>query len=100
MKVPVGDLALVPWNGVHKAQLSLFVSVRDGEGGARPVQKLPFHLDIPDDQLEEARGQEAVHSLPLIVRPGDRLAVVGVRDDFAAQESAVRLELGPWSGDV
>ncbi len=99
VKIPVTDLALVPWDGVNKAQLSLFVSVRDGEGGARPVQKLPFHLDIPDDQLEDARAQEAVHRLALIVRPGDLQAVVGVRDDFAAQESAVRLELGQWSGD-
>ena len=98
VKVPVSKLVLLPRGESHAAQISFFVSVKDKAGGARPVQKLPFHLNIPADKLAEARGREAVYQLPLVVRPGDLQAVVGVRDDFAAEESAVRLELGRWSG--
>ncbi len=98
VKVPIGRLVLLPRGETHAAQVSFFVSVKDKAGGARPVQKLPFHLNIPADKVAEARGREAVYQLPLVVRPGDLQAVVGVRDDFAAEESAVRLELGPWSG--
>ncbi len=98
IKVPIGKLVLLPRGAAHAAQVSFFVSVRDKAGGARPVQKLPFHLNIPADKVAEARGREAVYRLPLLLRPGDLQAVVGVRDDFAAEESAVRLELGRWSG--
>ena len=98
VKLPIAKLVLLPRGETHAAQVSFFVSVRDKAGGARPVQKIPFHLNIPADKLAEARAREAVYPLPLVVRPGDLQAVVGVRDDFASEESAVRLELGRWSG--
>jgi hypothetical protein len=97
VKIPVEKLVLLPQGGTHSARLSFFVSVKGKGGDPRPVQKIPFHLPIPADKVEEARTQEAAYPLELVLRPGDLQAVVGVRDDFAAQESAVRLDLDRWA---
>lgn len=98
VKIPVDQLVLLPRGSTHAAQLSFFVSVKGAGGDPRPVQKIPFHLPIPADKVEEARGQDASYPLELVIRPGDLQAVVGVRDDFASQESAVRLDLDRVSG--
>ena len=93
VKIPIGQLALVPKEDKHSVQVSFFVSVKSAEGDPRPVQKIPFHLHIPADRLEDARGREAAYPLEIVVRPGDLQAVVAVRDDYAARESAVRIDL-------
>jgi VWFA-related protein len=98
VKIPVGNLVLLPQGATHSAQLSFFVSVKGRGGDPRPVQKIPFYLPIPADQVEEARSHEAAYPLALVIRPGDLQAVVGVRDDYASQESVVRLDLDRWAG--
>ena len=98
VKIPVGKLVLLPQGPNHSAQLSFFVSVKDKGGDPRPVQKIPFHLPIPADKVDEAKGREAAYPLPLVVRPGDLQAVVGVRDDYASQDSVVRMDLDRFSG--
>ena len=93
LEIPVDGLTLVPKDGVHAASLTIYVSVQDADGNPGKVQKIPFHLNIPSDKLDEARGQPAHYVLPLVVRPGDRQAAIVVRDDPSDTLSAVRLDL-------
>ena len=93
LSIPVGQLELVPTGETHNAQLSIFISVRAKDGSTRPVQKVPFHLAIPDEHVEEARSQPARYTLPLLVEEGDRQVAVTVRDDYGARESSLRIDL-------
>lgn len=93
LEIPVEHLTLVPREGVHAASVTIYVSVEDAAGNPGAVQKIPFHLDIPADKVDEARGEAAHHVLPLVVRPGDRQAAIVVRDDPSGVLSAVRLDL-------
>lgn len=95
LEIPVGGLTLVPRGDVHAASVTIYVSVKDAGGDPGPVQKVPFHLNIPADKVEEALGERAHYELPLIVRPGDRQVAIVVRDDPSGVLSAVRLDLGP-----
>jgi VWFA-related protein len=93
VRIPLSRVALIPRGNTHVGQLSVFVSTRDKNGEPRPVQKLPFHLQIPADKLEEALGQRAEYKLPLVVRPGDQQVALGVGDDISQVVSTLRLDL-------
>lgn len=93
VKIPLKNLLLVPNGHVHAVQLYLFVATRDKRGQAGRVQKLPFGTAIPSDKLEEALGQSARYTLPVVVKPGDQQVAIGVRDELGAQASYLRLDL-------
>lgn len=93
VSIPVKELTLIPSGDTHNAQLSFYVSVRAADGSTRPVQKIPFHLPIPADKVEEAKGERARYPLPVVLEPGDQQIAITVRDDLSAEESTLRLEL-------
>jgi VWFA-related protein len=93
LAIPVKNLVLLPEEAGHTLRLSLFVSVKDKAGEARPVQKVPFHLTIPSEVLQDALKNSARYTLPVILRPGDQQVALGIRDDIALQESTVRVEV-------
>lgn len=95
--IPVGSLELVPRGASHTLALSIYVSVKDKDGNPRPVQKVPFHLDIPSDKVEEAKGELAHYTLPVVLREGDQQVAITVRDDVDRSLSTVRLEVGEHS---
>ncbi len=95
LKIPISELVLLPADGVHAAQLSLFVTIKDKKGDARPVQKIPFNLRIPDEFVEQARADSAKYTLPVVLRPGDQQIAIGVRDDVGATSSTLRIEINP-----
>ncbi len=93
LEIPLENVTLLPNQGVHAARISLFVTVKNERGEARPVQKVPFALDIPDEFVEQAKGDSARYTLPLIINPGDQQVAIGIRDEIGAGESTLRLEL-------
>lgn len=97
LEIPVSALTLVPHGDVHAASVSIYVSVKGEDGNPGPVQRVPFHLNIPADKVAEARQHPAHYVLPLVIRPGDRQAAVLVRDDPSGTMSALRLDLGQSS---
>ncbi|MEM1179414.1 MAG: VWA domain-containing protein [Acidobacteriota bacterium] len=97
LEIPVGQLDLVPQGDTHAVSVTLFVSIRDKDGNPGPVQRVPFHLNIPADKVEEAKGQSAHYSLPLVLRPGDRQVAIGVRDDVNGRLSTLRLDVARFS---
>ncbi|MCH9650235.1 MAG: VWA domain-containing protein [Deltaproteobacteria bacterium] len=95
LKIPVSKLVLLPTEGIHAAQLSLFVTIKDKQGDPRPVQRIPFNLRIPDEFVEQAKADSAQYTLPVVLRPGDQQIAIGVRDDIGATSSTLRIELNP-----
>lgn len=94
VRVPLSRIGLLPNGDVHTGRLMIYVSTKDEAGQPRPIQKLPFHIQVPADKLEQALEQQAEYTLPLVVRPGDQQVVLGVSDALSTGVSTVRLELG------
>lgn len=82
---------------VQAASITFYVSLKDAEGNAGKVQKIPFHLAIPDDKMDEARADSAHYPLPLVLRPGDRQVAIGIRDNVSGRFSAIRLDVSQFS---
>jgi hypothetical protein len=100
LAIPVEGLELVPRGASHTVSLSIYVSVKDRDGNPRPVQKVPFHLEIPSDKVEEARGELAHTTLPVVLRAGDQQVAITVRDDVDRSLSTVRLDVAELSRDL
>ncbi len=100
LAIPVDSLELVPRGAIHAVSLSIYVSVKDKDGNPRQVQKVPFHLEIPSDKVEEARGEFAHYTLPVVLRPGDQQVAITVRDDADRELSTVRLDVAELSRDL
>lgn len=97
LEIPVGSLTLVPQGESHAASIAIFVSIKDKDGNPGAVQKIPFHLNIPNDKVDDAKANSAHYPLPVILRPGDRQAAISVKDDIDGTLSTVRLELAEFA---
>ncbi len=97
LEIPIANLQFLPRNGTQAGSLSIFVSTRDAAGNPSRVQKIPFHLAIPDDKMEQASADSAHYPLPLVLRPGDQQVAIGIRDDVAGNFSAIRLDVSEHS---
>lgn len=98
--IPMQNVVLMPMpdGGTYASQFSFYVTVKDQSGRPRPVQKIPFHLQVPAAQAEAARAETAAYDLPVVLRPGDQQVAVGVRDELAGLGATVRLALDEISG--
>jgi len=97
LEIPVGKLGFVPLEATHAGSLTIYVSTKDASGAASRIQKIPFHLNIPSDKIEAARGDTAHYPLPLVLRSGDQQVAIGIRDDVNGIFSAVRLDVSEFS---
>lgn len=97
LEIPVGKLALVPQGETHDASISIYVSVKDKEGNPGKVQRVPFHLNIPKDKVDEAKQNSAHYPLPVVIRPGDQQVAISVRDDISGLLSTVRIDVVEFS---
>lgn len=91
--VPLRRVTLLPDGEVWVANLSVFVSTKDKTGAPRSVQKLPFHLRVPQEATEDIESETAHYELPVVLRPGDQQVAVVVRDQPGGVDSAARLEV-------
>ena len=97
LEIPVGGLVLVPQGETHNASVAIFVSVKDKDGNPGQVQKIPFHLNIPAEMVEQAKKDTAHYSLPVVLRPGDTQVAISVRDDVNGTLSTVRVDISAFS---
>ncbi len=95
--IPIAKIAFLPQNDQQAASLSIFVSTKDAAGNPGRVQKIPFHLAIPQEFMEQALSDNAHYALPLIVRSGDQQVAIGVRDEVSGLFSAIRFDVGQFS---
>ena len=97
LQIPVGSLGLIPAEGFHQGSVSIYVSTRAADGNARPVQRIPFDLNIPADKLEVALTDLAHYPLPVVLRPGDRQVAIGVSDRVTGALSTLRLDVSEYA---
>ncbi len=97
LEIPIKSLGFLPKDGAQACSLSIYVSIKDKNGNPGKIQKIPFHLAIPDDQMDLALADSAHYPLPLILRPGDRQVAIGIRDNVNRQFSAIRLDVAQYS---
>jgi len=93
VEVPMRDVVLVPQGEVYSSQFVFYVTAKDRAGQPRPVQKIPFHLQVPASAVEAARRQNASYDLPVVLRPGDQQVAIGVRDAIGGLVATVRLDV-------
>ncbi|MDY7095206.1 MAG: VWA domain-containing protein [Acidobacteriota bacterium] len=91
IKIPLGELALLPDQEYHRGRLSVFIAVRNEKGGSSPVARVPMPIDIPNDQINQALGQYAAYEFTLRMKEGFQRVAVGVRDEVASVSSTLRL---------
>ncbi len=97
IEIPISKLGFLPKDAVQSGSLTIYVSTKDAKGNAGKVQKIPFHLAIPDEKMAEAVKNSAHYPLPLVLRQGDQQVAIGVRDNVSGQFSAVRLDIAQYS---
>jgi len=86
-------VVLVPRERSHHGRLKIYLAVRDADGRVAQPEPIVVPVDIPNDQLLEALTRELGHGLNLQIRAGESKLAVGVRDEVAAVESTVNLNV-------
>ena len=87
VRIPIGDLVLVPDAGSHVAQISVFSVVRDARGGMSDVSERSYPIEIANDKLSSVVGQPFEFVLGMVLRGGPHRIAVSVRDDHSSIES-------------
>lgn len=93
VKIPLARLMLLPRGGEHQGKLAIFLVTRDGDGNLSPTHKLEAPIRIPNAQMVTAMGQTGSYATSFRVRAGEHRLAVAVRDDVAAVESAVGVDV-------
>ncbi len=90
IRLPIGQLVLVPRDKTYDARVEVFVSAMDHEGRTSPVQRNPLPISIPADKVDQAKKEYYTYEARLLMRSGEQRVAVGVRDDLGATESFVQ----------
>ena len=89
VSIPIGNLTLVPSGQQHLGRLRLFVGVLDESGRLSPIEGSPLLIEIPNQDIDQARSQSWIHQLQLQMRPGTQRVTIGVLDELAGAQSYV-----------
>lgn len=93
LKIPLARLMLLPKGSEHEGHLSIFLLTQGADGGLSSGGKMETPIRIANAKMVEAMGQTGVYQANLRVRPGAYKVAVAVRDDVAALESAMSVDL-------
>jgi VWFA-related protein len=93
VRIPIGNIAMIPREGTHEGRLKLYVGALDDKGRTSPVQQMPVAVSIPNDRMDHARTQDYVYTVTLLMRSGSQRVAVGVRDELAAQEAFLQRQV-------
>ena len=89
IRLPIGKLALLPQPEYHRGKVRFFIAARDAEGGISEVQNVPLDIDIPTGQVDDAREKYYRYQISLMMRAGNQMVAVGMRDEIGAETSFV-----------
>ena len=87
VRVPIGNITLLPLGEFHQAQVRLYFSAIDEKGSKSPLGEMPLELRIPTESLEVALQDEVGRVINLTMKPGPHKFVVGVRDEISEVRS-------------
>lgn len=89
VRIPLGEVLLVPQGEVHVGRLMIYFSSYDRDGQLAPVQQVPLPLEIPNGDLDDARRKVWTFQQELLLRPGQQRIAVAVRDELANRSSVI-----------
>jgi len=98
VRIPIGNMTLVPTQGLHRGSVRIVVGVIDEKGRISPLSQTPVPINIPEADLATAVQQEFVYEVELMMRDGFQIVAVGVRDEVAGDTSFVRQGIRLGSG--
>jgi VWFA-related protein len=87
VKIPLGKLVLVPREQTHEGSVRLYFAVMDSDGGTSEVQQARVPIQVPNGEVDSARGKYFLYTVNLLMRGGEHRVAVGARDDVAAESS-------------
>jgi VWFA-related protein len=93
IKVPLKQIVLLPQQAIHQGQISVFVVVRDFQGGISSVTRREYPLEIPNEHYLAAVSRDAGFALGLAMREGEQVIAVGIRDELGNVESTATLDI-------
>jgi len=97
LAVPIEKLGFLPLEKTQSGSLTIYVCTKDADGNPGKVQKIPFHIELPNEVMEQAMKDSARYPLPIVLRPGDQQVAIGVRDNVNGIFSAIRLDVSELS---
>ncbi len=99
VEVPIDSLALVPRQENHVGRFRFAFAVMDASGNVSPVQQPePVTLEIPGDEIEQARGSHFTYETQLLMKRGSSRVAVAIHDEVADQSSFVSETITIGSG--
>jgi len=90
---PLANLVLLPRGGAHVGQLSIFIIARDASGRVSDPATFTVPIEIPNPQLLAAMATDGSFTTRLVMRGGEQVLVVGIRDAVGGEDSSLRLPL-------
>lgn len=89
VRIPIGKLALLPQGGLHTGRLVVSTAVIDPSGRLSDPVRRNVPLQIPDADIEAARGQFFVYEAQLRIRRGGHRVAVVVLDELSGETASV-----------
>jgi len=99
VRIPIGDLVLMPEGENHAARISLFSVVRDERGRLSDVHERAYPIAIANNQLLSAVAQRAEFVVGMVLREGPHRIAVSIRDDRSLIESTGFVDVVVGTGD-
>ncbi len=90
VRVPLGELVLIPQENQYLGRFRVSVAVIDDDGKLSAVEQHSIPLTIQEGEIEVAKKQYFSYEAELLMRRGQQQIAVGVRDEFAGETSFVR----------
>lgn len=89
VRIPLGELLLVPQGDRHIGRVAVYFSALDNDGNLAPVQSVLIPIEIPDAELEEALQKVWPVRQELLLRAGRQTVAIAVRDELANRASVL-----------
>ncbi len=93
IRIPLGDLVLLPQGDHHAANISVVSVVRDDHGRLSDVHDRMYPIEIPNDELMSAVSQQTGFVLGMVLRGGPHRIAISVQDNNSMTESTAYLDI-------
>jgi len=90
VKIPIGEMALLPTGQVHQARMRVALAVQDRDGDTSPPSQEAFPVRVPNDKVDEAQEDYFIYTAKLMMRGGLHHVAVGVTDEIGGTSSFLR----------
>lgn len=90
VRIPIGEMALLPTGQVHQARMRVAMAVQDRDGDTSPPSQEAFPVRVPNDKVDQAKGDYFTYTAKLMMRGGLHQVAVGVTDEIGGTSSFLR----------